>query len=141
MKVSIQHTERTTGVLRRTTIHGVVVRVDFSEEEQAIIVHRNLKYDVVLERGYSAELSNKQVRKQENRGIGRKLITAAVSGMDANSTNLTINKLLKGPDTYFLDTPLEAKVYEDELRKRLVQLKDYIVGNEGIVTKSSSFEL
>ena len=52
MKVSIEHTEKTNGVLRRTTLHGIQVHVQFSEEERSIIERRDLKYDTVLERGY-----------------------------------------------------------------------------------------
>ncbi|MEL6314255.1 MAG: hypothetical protein AAFQ60_09465 [Pseudomonadota bacterium] len=141
MKVSIEHVEKTTGMLRRKTLHGVQVHVEFSEEERAVIDQRGLKWDVVLERGYSADVSNAKAEKMENRGLGRALLNAAVSGKDANTTHLTINKLMKGPDLYFLTTPLEAKGYEDALKEKLVTLKGYIVGNEGVEEKSTSFEL
>ncbi|MEO9894791.1 MAG: hypothetical protein ABJD13_02510 [Paracoccaceae bacterium] len=141
MKVSIDHKEKTTGVLRRTTLHGVQVHIQFSEEERAVIEARGLKYDVVLERGYSADVSDAKAIKQENRGLGRKLLNAAVNGGDANNTHLTINKLMKGPDLFYVSTPLEAKAYEDELKEKLVLLKGYIVGNERVEEKSSSFEL
>lgn len=141
MRVSIDHLEKTTGLLRKSTLHGVQVQVTFSEEERSVIEQRDLKYDVVLERGYSADISEGKAIAQENRGLGRKLLTAAVSGADANTTHLTINKLMKGPDLFFLETPLEAKVYEDQLKAGLVQLKNYIVGNEGVEEKSTSFEL
>ncbi|WP_299372769.1 hypothetical protein [uncultured Tateyamaria sp.] len=90
---------------------------------------------------YSADISESKALAQENRGLGRKLLTAAVSGVDANTTNLTINKLMKGPDLFYLSTPLEAKGYEDELKDKLVLLKGYIVANEGVEEKSTSFEL
>lgn len=141
MKVSISHKEKTMGMLRKTTLHGVEVHIQFSQEELAVIEARDLKYDIVLQRGYSADVSETKAVKQENRGLGRALLNAAVNGKDANSTNLTINKLMKGPDLYFLTTPLEAKAYEDELKKQLVELKGYIVGNEGVEEKTSSFEL
>lgn len=141
MKVSIEHKEKTTGMLRRTTLHGVEVSIKFSDEELAVIETRDLKYDVVLERGYSADVTDAKAIKQENRGMGRRLLNAAVNGADANTTHLTINKLMKGPDLFYLTTPLEAKAYEDELKEGLVQLKGYIVGNEGIEEKASTFEL
>ena len=141
MKVSIDHTEKTNGILRKTTLYGVQVHVHFSEEERSIIEQRDLRYDTVLERGYSADVSDTKAEKIESRGLGRRLLTAAVSGVDANTTNLTINKLMKGPDLYFVTTPLEAKEYEAELKNRLVQLKDYIVSNESVSETSSSFEL
>lgn len=141
MKVNIEHKEKTTGVLRRTTLHGVEVRIGFSEEELGVIEARDLKYDVVLERGHSADVSDTKAMKQENRGLGRALLNAAVNGKDANTTHLTINKMMKGPDLYFLSTPLEAKEYEAALKEKLVQLKGYIVENEGVEEKTSSFEL
>jgi len=141
VKVSIQHVEKASGLLNRVTLHGVEVHVTFSEEERSIIEHRNLKYDVVMERGHSADLSAKKIHARENRRLARRLITAAVSGADANTPHLTINKLMKGPDLFFLATPLDAKTYEEELRGRLVQLKDYITGNAEITDRSSSFEL
>ena len=141
MQVNIAHKEKTVGVLRKTTFHGVEVSIQFSEEERAVIEGRDLKFDTVLERGHSADVSDSKVIKQENRGLGRALLNAAVNGRDANTTNLTINKLMKGPDLFFLTTPLEAKEYEEQLKERLVVLKGYIVGNEGVAEKTSSFEL
>lgn len=141
MRVNIEHKEKTTGVLRRNTLHGVEVSIQFSEEEKAVIEQRGLHYDIVLERGYSADVSDSKAMKQENRGLGRALLNAAVNGRDANTTNLTINKLMKGPDLFYLSTPLEAKTYEEALKERLVQLKGYIIGNEGVEETSTSFEL
>lgn len=141
MKVMIEHREKAVGTLRRRTLHGVQVHIQFSGEELAIIEKRGLKYDVVLERGYSADVSDNKAIKQENRGLGKRLLNAAVNGADANTTNLTINKLMKGADLFFLSTPLEAKEYEEALKNRLVVLKGYIVENEGVEEKATSFEL
>lgn len=141
VKVSIEHKEKNIGMFGRTTLHGVEVHVQFNEEERSVIEGRKLHYDIVLERGYSADISDGKAMKQENRGLGRKLLNAAVNGADANTTNLTINKLMKGVDLFFLKTPLEAKTYEVELKERLLQLKGYIVGNEGVEDKTSAFEL
>lgn len=141
MKVSIEHKEKIVGTLRRKTLHGVQVQIHFSEEERAVIEQRDLKYDIVLERGHSADVSHMKAAKKENRGLARALMTAAVSGKDANWTDLTINKLMKGPDLFFLTTPLEAKEYEELLKGKLVQLKEYIVGNETVEEASTTFEL
>lgn len=141
MKVSIEHQEKSAGVLRRKTLHGVKVHVQFSQEELAVIESRNLKYTTIMDRGYSADVSHRKAVKQESRSLGRMVVNAAVNGKDANWTDLTINKLMKGPDLFFLETPLEAKAYEDQLKNGLVTLKDYIVGNEGVEEKTSSFEL
>ena len=141
MKVSIDHKEKSVGMLRRSTLHGIEVHIQFSEEELAVIEARDLKDTTVLERGYSADVSETKAIKQENRGLGRAILNAAVNGKDANTTNLTINKLMRGPDLYYVTTPLEAKAYEDQLKEQLVVLKGYIVGNEQVEEKSSSFEL
>lgn len=141
MKVAIEHKEKSIGMIRRKTLHGVEVSIQFSQEEVAVIEARALKYDIVLERGHSADVSDSKAEKKENAGLGRKLLNAAVNGADANTTNLTINKLMKGPDLFYLTTPLEAKGYEDALKEKLVLLKGYIVGNEGVEEKVSSFEL
>lgn len=141
MKVSITHHEKTTGMLRKKTLHGVQVLVEFSEEERSVIEARDLRYDIVLERGHSADVSDGKAMAKDNRGLGRKLLTAAVSGKDANWTDLTINKLMQGPDLYFVTTPLEAKTYEDMLKDGLVKLKGYIEGNQDVEETSTSFEL
>lgn len=141
MKVTINHVQKTTGMIRKTTHHGVAVRVAFSAEELAVVRERQLEKDVILERGYPSDMSAGAVEKHENKGLGRTLLTAAVSGSDALHFHLTVNKLMKGEDVFFLSTPVEAKAYEDELKAALVQLKDWIVGNAAVETETESFEL
>jgi hypothetical protein len=70
--------------------------------------------------------------KHANRGLGRRLLTAAVSGADANDFHLSVNKLMRGEDVYFLGTPMEAKDYEEQLKEGLVKLKNWIVGNADV---------
>lgn len=137
MKVTINHTEKTTGMLRRTTHHGVYVKVDFNAEEAAIIQQRSLEKDVVLERDYPSDVDPE---KHENKGLARKLAQAAVSGADTLHYHLNIRKLRDG-DTYFMSSPLEAKTYEAVLKEKLVELKGYIMGNQDIEQKSDSFEI
>lgn len=137
MKVQLEHVEKTTGMMRRTTHHGVLVKVEFNAEEEAIINERGLWKDLVLERECPSDVD---VEKHESKGLGRKLMQAAVSGADTLHFHLNVRKLRDG-DTYFLSTPLEAKQYEAELKEKLVQLKDYIMGNQGIEQKADSFEL
>ena len=129
MKVTINHVQKTSGMIRKTTFHGVSVHVQFNAEELAVITERKLGHDIVLERGYPADMSDMAAEKHANRGLGRKLLTAAVSGKDANDFHLSVNKLIKGEDIYYLGTPMEAKAYEDELIDGLVKLKNWIVGN------------
>lgn len=141
MKVQMKHVQKTAGLIRKTTFHGVAVKVDFSAEELAVIQERKLGGDIVLERGYPADMSDAAIEKHANRGLGRKLLTAAVSGADANNFDLTVNKLMNGPDTYHLGTPVEAKQYEEALKNGLVELKGWIVGNAEVETETASFEL
>lgn len=141
MKVTINHVQKTSGLIRKTTFHGVAVSVSFSAEELAVIQERQLEKDVVLERGYPADMSDGQIEKHENKGLGGKLLKAAVSGSDALHFHLTVNKLMKGEDVYFLGSPMEAKGYEDELKEKLVMLKGWIVGNAEVEKETATFEL
>jgi hypothetical protein len=141
MKVTVNHVQKTSGLIRKTTFHGVSVKVEFNTEELAIISERKLGHDIVLERGYPADMSDMAAEKHANRGLGRRLLTAAVSGKDANDFHLSANKLIKGEDIYFLGTPMEAKAYEEELKDGLVKLKTWIVGNSEVETETTSFEL
>ena len=141
MKVTINHVQKKTGMIRKITHHGVAVRVEFNAEERAVIRERRLQNDIVLERSYPSDMSDGAIETHENRGLGRRVLTAAVSGTDALHFNLTISKLLKGEDVYFLNTPAEAKGYEMELREKLVQLKDWIMGNAEVETETATFEL
>lgn len=141
MKVTINHVQKTTGMIRKTTHHGVALRVEFNAEELAVIRERKLEKDIVLERGYPSDMSDAAIEKHEGKSLKRKLLTAAVSGTDALHFNLTISKLMKGEDVYFLSTPVEAKAYEAEIKDKLVQLKDWIMGNAEVETETASFEL
>jgi len=128
-------------MIRKTTHHGVSVRVVFNAEELAVIRERRLEKDVVLERGYPSDMSDLAAEKHANRGLGKRLLTAAVSGADANNFDLTVNKLMKGEDTYFNSTPIEAKEYEELVKNGLVNLKGWIVGNAEVEKETASFEL
>ncbi|MCO4839134.1 MAG: hypothetical protein KC447_03325 [Rhodobacteraceae bacterium] len=141
MKVTINHVQKTAGLIRKTTFHGVALKVEFNTEELAVISERRLGHDIILERGYPADMSDMAAEKHANRGLGRKLLTAAVSGKDANDFHLSVNKLIKGEDVYHLGTPVEAKEYEDELKDGLVKLKNWIVGNADVEKETTSFEL
>ncbi|WP_156788496.1 hypothetical protein [Roseobacter sp. CCS2] len=115
--------------------------MQFNAEELAVIQERNLAGDIILERGYPADMSDMAIEKHASRGLGRRLLTAAVSGADANNFDLTVNKLMKGPDLYHFAKPVEAKEYEEVLKAGLVTLKDWIVGNVEVEKETASFEL
>lgn len=138
MKVDIGHIEKSQGLIFKKTLYGVALTVTFSEEEREIITSRRLEHDRILERGAPADVN---AEKHARRGVARKLATVATGGRDALTFDLTVAKLLKGTDTYFFDTPLEAKEYTEQLRVILPRFKQYIVENAGIEEKRESFEL
>ena len=137
MKVTINHVEKTQGMIFKKTLHGVELSVAFNEEELAIIRERKLEGDIIVERGVPADVD---AEKHANRGLASKLATAALSGADANHFHLTIGKLMKGTDTYFFETPLEAKEYDEHLRDTLPNFKNYLLANAE-KGEGGSFEL
>ncbi|MEJ8560034.1 hypothetical protein QTO30_01415 [Yoonia sp. GPGPB17] len=141
MKVTINHVQKSVGMIRKTTHHGVTVRVEFNAEELAIVRERKLETDIVLERDYSSDMSDAAIDRHESRGLGKRLLTATVSGADANHHHLTVSKLMKGEDTHYLGTPVEAKEYEESLKQALVTLKSWIEGNAKVETETATFEL
>lgn len=141
MKVTINHVQKTSGLIRKRTFHGVSVWVEFGAEELAVIRERRLEKDLIIERGYPADMSDAKIEKHANKCLGGRLLKAAVSGTDSLHFDLTVQKLMKGEDVYFLNTPMEAKAYEEEVKNGLVMLKNWIVGNAEVETESATFEL
>lgn len=138
MKVEIKNVEKKIGgILRKQTVHGAVLTVTFSEEEKAVIEERNLRHYVIVDRSAPIDVDEEAF---ENRGLVRKLATAAIKGADANNFNLTINKLMNGPDTYFVGDPLAAKNYIEEIKNSMQQLKFLIEANTELA-EDESFEL
>lgn len=138
MKINIKHVEKSQGLIFRKHLHGVELQVQFSAEEKAIISERNLERVVLLDRDAPPDVD---AEKHANRGLTRKIATAAMKGFDANHFGLTFNKLMRGPDTYFFYTPIEAKNYEQILKEEtLPDAKAYLEGNKATGT-SDSFEL
>jgi hypothetical protein len=122
MRVSIEHSEKTEGLIFKTKYFHVKLKVEFSNEERAIIQQRKLEKDIIMERNPPADVKVKP-------------------GDNLNIFDLTIGKLAKrGEDTYVVATPLEAKSYEGELVQRLQVLKAHIMENASTGT-SKSFEL
>ena len=137
MKVNIKHVKKTTGLISKKNLHGVALAVLFSDEEKAIIEERKLADTIIMERGAPADVD---ARKYANRGLMAKVVTSVLNGPDANNFHLTISKLLYGIDTYFFDTSIEAKQYEQDLKEELPKLKNFIVDNE-TSGEGDSFEL
>lgn len=138
MKVDIKHVEKSQGLVFKKKFYGVALTIVFNEEEKAIIEERDLRKYSVVERDTPADVDEE---KHEKRGLMKKLATAVVSGSDANHFHLTLNKLMNGTDTYYFETPLEAKSYEVELKEALPILKDNIMANASTEDAGSTFEL
>lgn len=127
MKVKIEHVEKKQGMVFKKTHYGVALTVEFNDEEKAIIEERKLRDVAVLERGTPSDID---ADKHAERGLGKKILTAAIKGRDANHFDLTISRLLRGTDTYHFLTPIEAKNYEGHLKNEaLPDLKGYLEGN------------
>lgn len=129
-------------MIRKTTHYGVTILVMFDPTETAIIEERKLERTIILERDPGSDVDvDKLANRSAGVAIASGILKAATQGMDALNYDLTIATLLRGSDTYFLSTPLEAKQYEARLREQLPMLKEYILGNETIEQQSDSFEL
>ncbi len=138
MKIDIRPVEKSKGFVFGKKLHGVELSVAFSDEETAIISERKLGSVVLMDRDAPADVD---AEKHANRGLAKMVMTAAVSGGDANHFGLTFNKLLRGPDVYFFSTPIEAKGYMAELKEEILPLtKAYLEGNKEAAT-ADSFEL
>jgi hypothetical protein len=135
MKIDIKNVEKKQGIVFKKVLHGVQTTVTFSEEEKAIIEERKLKALVLLDRGVPSDVDDV---KHANRGIAMRLATAAIKGADANNFNLTINKLLKGPDTYYLFNAHETGPYIEEIKEGMRQLKHLLTHDDA---EDESFEL
>lgn len=127
MRVSIEHADKTSGLVFKTHQIEVAVAVVFSEEEQAIIKGRKLKDTVVLKR----EPNSKEI---EKRG-------AAWVRENHDLYHLYIRDLTAGkPERFLCDTPIDAKIYEQNLMEALKTLKGFISGNAETGT-AKTFEL
>lgn len=120
MKVSISHGEKSKGLIFTKRFYTVTIRVQFSNEELAIIDQRKLKNIIVVERDCPPDEKH-----HNEKGKLTRIATNIANGFQ-NPYNLTIGKLVRGPDTYTLTTPVEAKAYENELTEMLQVLKGYV---------------
>lgn len=138
MKVSIKNVEKTVGVLiLKRTLYGVECTVTFTEEEKAIIKERNLGELVILERKPPADVD---AEAHEERHVALKVATAVWKGRDANHFHLTPNKLLRGPETYWMNSVVNCKNYVLDLKEALTLLKDGIADSRD-KSEDETFEL
>lgn len=118
MKVQIKHSEEKTGIFKKRTFYKVTLEVQLTEEEKAVIKARNLAKDIIFERVAPATLDH-----------------------DPDLPfNLTFKTLVNGVDEYTLNTPHEAKEYDDLLKEKLKLAKAYL-GENTEKGEDSSFEL
>lgn len=119
MDVSIEPVEKREGLILKKSFYYVYVTVDFTHEQLAIIKARKLGDTVILERDPPANL---KLRPDD----------------PTHLWHLTINKLIKNkPEAHVFASPLEAKIYEEELEDKLRILKSFIEGNAEVGSKRS----
>ncbi|MDE1945381.1 MAG: hypothetical protein KGI03_03875, partial [Patescibacteria group bacterium] len=122
-----EHNDKTSGLFGNVHQVEVFTRVQFSEEELAIIKSRKLKDYVVLKRKPDSRTAKK--------------FDAEYMASIADGYHLRVKDLMKeDADRFTFDTPVDAKVYEENLTAALKQLKSFIVGNAG-VAEAKTFEL
>lgn len=123
MKIDIEHEEVRKGLVFKKTYHMVKCRVQYSEEERAIIDKADIEDVIVMERPPSAELDPRP-------------------DDDPAWYFLRIGHFIKGGwNEYCTLSPSDAKIYEQELIGSLKELKEYIQQNAGIEETTTSFEL
>lgn len=127
MRVTIQHGEKTTGMLRKKTHYTVALAVQFSAEELETIKKRKLSDAIVMERdpGSDSKIDADYVAKNDF----------------GDHFYLKISTLMKGRDVYACSTPLDAKDYDIRLKDRLRVLKSYLEGNADASQGAETFEL
>ena len=125
MRVTIDHKQSTSGLIRKTTTFEVHTTVQFSEEERATLRTRKLGKTIIMERKpgvYSLHYQKDY-------------------SSEGDRYDLKIDDLVKGTDIYRCPTPLDAKVYDEKLKNSLRTLKGYLEGNADAVSGSTTFEL
>jgi hypothetical protein len=116
MRVSIKHTDKSSGLIFKTHQVEVAVTVVFSDEELAIIKSRKLKDYVVLQR--------------EPDRLRRERLGETAMAHNPRMFDLYVRDLVAGrPEQFFCDTPVDAKVYEQNLTEALKTLKSFLQGN------------
>lgn len=130
MRVSIEHREKTVGLIFTKTVYEVVLTVNFSEEEQEAIRKHDLGDTIVLKRRVDATHKNRD-------NLNPELFDALIDGAHLRIKNLTAGR----PDSYACATPREAKEYEAELQDAMPRLKAYIVDNATpVATGAKTYE-
>lgn len=106
LKIDIETGTKTTGLFSKKTFYTVILKIQLSEEEKAIIKSRQLEEHVIMEMPQPASIEM------------------------ARTWTITFENLLAGEYYYDTNTPAEAKVYQDKLIKSLKSAKEYLLNNE-----------
>ena len=122
MKVNIEHKTKQTGIFSKTNHSVVVVTVQFSAEELALIHQHKLKDMVLIERDPPSHFPNN------------------IPESDRDIHYLRVRNILNKSDEYTVANPVKAKNYEADVVEALKSLKSYITGVSE-APKSSSFDL
>jgi hypothetical protein len=125
MRVSIQHSQKTTGLLVRHAHYCVALSVQFTEEEHHVL--RQLKDVIILERGPDSLRHGKFTPEEETQLH--------------ETFSLKASDLLRRTDSYYFATPGEAHAYEQTLKDSLRQFKSYLEANAVPPSGSDVFEL
>lgn len=105
-------------MFKKTTFYTVTVKVDFTEEEAAVIKKADLDRAVVMER---------EVPPNRNE-------------VEPGYWDLKVYQLADG-NTYVCRTTGEAQAYEEELKEALPLVKQAIDNNRDVQVENKSFEL
>lgn len=119
MKIDIKHSTHTTGLIFKKTFHKIDLLVELTDEEKAIIKERKLEKHVIMELPDPASFESK------NNDWG---------------FDLTFGSLLSGKFWYDVNTPAEAKAYQEKLIEKLKVAKDYLQNN-ATTAEDTSIEL
>ena len=121
MRIAIEHGTETKGLFRKETFYTVTVKVQFTEEEAAVLKKEKLLDHIVMERGQPV-----------NRGPVD----------DEDFWHLRVRHLMdpKG-NTYVLESEGVAQEYEEELKTSLKAVKAAIDSNKDVQVENKSYEL
>ena len=120
MRVTIDHSEFKEGLIFKTRYHAVDVKVEFNEEEKAIVKKNQMADLVLLERTNEAHRGPKD---------------------EHYSVEVQLKAFMKRkPDRHVVKDPLEAREYDAIVREVLGNLKEHLVAG-GEPLESSTFEL
>ncbi len=122
MKVEIRNVEVTKGMIRKKTFPAVLVKVEYSEEEKAIIKQNDWNDLVLVERPLPADKDPK-----------------SFESFGDDFFNLTVWKAGDG-DTYAFTNTGQAQNYINQVKEKLVKLKRAFEGSQ-TEAEDESFEL